>query len=32
MKKVVVKMKLKSREEFENQLTAMGMDFGPVFW
>ena len=32
MKKVVVKMKLKSREEFENQLTGLGMDFGPVYW
>ena len=32
MKKIVVKMKLKSREEFENRLTAMGMDFGPVYW
>ena len=32
MKKVVVKMRLKSREDFENQLTALGMDFGPVYW
>lgn len=32
MKKVVVKMKLKSREEFENQLTSLGMDFGPIYW
>ena len=32
MKKVVVKMKLKSRDEFENQLTSLGMDFAPVYW
>ena len=32
MKKVVVKMRLRSREEFENTLTSMGMDFGPVYW
>ena len=30
MKLVVAKMRLKSREEFENTLTGMGMDFGPV--
>ncbi|MBR3320291.1 hypothetical protein IKG20_03245 [Candidatus Saccharibacteria bacterium] len=32
MKLVVAKMRLKSREEFENTLTGMGMDFGPIFW
>ena len=32
MKKVIVKMKLKSREEFENTLTSLGMDFSPIFW
>ncbi|MBR3319390.1 hypothetical protein IKG06_02695 [Candidatus Saccharibacteria bacterium] len=32
MKKIVVKMKLKSREEFENRLTALGMDFGAIYW
>lgn len=25
-------MKLKSREEFENTLTSLGMDFSPIFW
>ncbi len=32
MKKVVVKVKLSSREAFENKLTEMGMDFGPIYW
>ena len=32
MKKVVVKMKLKSRDDFENRLTSLGMDFGAVYW
>lgn len=32
MKKVVVKMKLKSREDFENRLTELGMDFGAIYW
>ena len=32
MKKVVAKMKLKSREDFENRLTTLGMDFGAVYW
>lgn len=32
MKKVAVKMKLKSREDYENRLTEMGIDFGPVYW
>ena len=25
-------MRLRSREDFENKLTEMGMDFGPVYW
>lgn len=32
MKKVVAKMRLKSREEFENRLTKLGMDFGAIYW
>jgi predicted adenylyl cyclase CyaB len=32
MKKVVVKMKLKSREEFEKKLDEMGMEFAPIYW
>lgn len=32
MKKVVVKMKLKSREAFEAKLGEMGMDFAPIYW
>lgn len=32
MKKIIVKMRLRSREDFENRLTAMGMDFGPIYW
>ncbi len=32
MKKVVVKMKLNSREAFEKKLDEMGMEFAPVFW
>ncbi len=32
MKKVVVKMKLNSREAFEKKLDKMGMEFAPVFW
>ncbi|MBR5389434.1 hypothetical protein IK146_02655 [Candidatus Saccharibacteria bacterium] len=32
MKKVVVKMKLKNREDFENRLTSLGMDFGAIYW
>ncbi len=32
MKKVIVKMRLKSRESFETQLENLGMDFGPIYW
>lgn len=32
MKKVVAKMKLKSRENFESQLENLGMDFGAIYW
>ena len=32
MKKVVVKMKLNSREAFEKKLDKMGMEFAPVLW
>ena len=32
MKKIVAKMKLKSREDFENRLTELGMDFGAIYW
>ncbi len=32
MKKIIVKMKLKSREDFENRLTGLGMDFGAIYW
>ena len=32
MKKVIVKMKLKSREEFENRLTTLGMAIAATYW
>ena len=32
MKKIVVKMKLKNREEFEKKLDEMGMEFAPIYW
>ena len=32
MKKVIVKTKVKSREDYEKRLDDMGLEFGPVFW
>lgn len=32
MKKVIVKMKLRNREEFEKSLDEMGMEFAPIYW
>ena len=32
MKKVIVKCKLKNRDEFEKKLTEIDMDFSPMFW
>ncbi|MDO4979064.1 MAG: CYTH domain-containing protein [Candidatus Saccharibacteria bacterium] len=32
MKKVIVKCKLKNRDEFEKKLADIDMDFGPVYW
>jgi len=32
MKKVIIKCKLKNRDEFEKKLTEIDMDFSPMFW
>ena len=32
MKKVIVKCHLKDRDEFEQKLSEIDMDFGPVYW
>lgn len=32
MKKIIVKVKLKNRDEFEKKLSDIGMDFTPMFW
>ena len=32
MKKVIVKCKLKNRDEFEKKLTEIDMDFAPMYW
>ena len=32
MKKVIVKMKVKSRDELEKRLDDMGMEFAPIYW
>ncbi len=32
MKKVIFKCKLKSRDAFEQKLSDINMDFGPVYW
>lgn len=32
MKKIILKCKLKSRDDFERKLTDIDMDFGPVYW
>lgn len=32
MKKVIMKCKLKNRDEFEKRLTDIDLDFGPVYW
>ena len=32
MKKIILKCRLKSRDEFEQKLTDIDMDFGPVYW
>ena len=32
MKKVIVKCKLKNRDEFEKKLTEIDMDFTPMYW
>lgn len=32
MKKIILKCKLKNRDDFEQKLTDIDMDFGPVYW
>jgi hypothetical protein len=32
MKKVIVKCKLKNRDEFEKKMTEIDMDFSPMYW
>lgn len=32
MKKVIVKCRLKDRDEFEQKLSEIDMDFGPMYW
>jgi len=32
MKKIIVKCKLKNRDEFEKKLTEIDMDFSPMYW
>ena len=32
MKKVIVKVKLKNREDFEEKLNEIGVDFSPLYW
>lgn len=32
MKKIILKARLKNRDEFERKLTDIDMDFGPVYW
>ena len=32
MKKIIVKCKLRNRDEFEKKLTEIDMDFSPMFW
>ncbi|MBP5512829.1 hypothetical protein J6X73_01525 [Candidatus Saccharibacteria bacterium] len=32
MRKVIIKAKLSSRDKFENKLSDIDMDFGPVYW
>lgn len=32
MKKVIVKCKLKNRDDFEKKLTEIDMDFSPMYW
>ena len=32
MKKIIVKMKLKNRDDFESRLSGLGMDFGAIYW
>jgi len=32
MKKVIIKCKLRGRDAFEQKLSDIGLDFGPVYW
>ncbi|MBQ3348696.1 hypothetical protein IJG90_04265 [Candidatus Saccharibacteria bacterium] len=32
MKKAILKCELKNRENFENKLSDIGLDFGPIYW
>ena len=32
MRKVIVKCHMKERDDFEQKLTEIGMDFGPMYW
>ncbi len=32
MKKIIIKSKVRNRDEFEQKLSNMGMDFGPMYW
>lgn len=32
MKKIIVKTRVKGRDEFERKMTEMGLDFGPLYW
>ena len=32
MRKVIIKAKLSSRDKFENKLSDIDMDFGPIYW
>lgn len=32
MKKVVMKVKVKGRDEFEEKISQLGYDFGPLYW
>ena len=32
MRKVIVKAKLSSRDKFEEKLSDIELDFGPIFW
>ena len=32
MKKAIIKCKLKNRDNFENKLSEIGLDFSPIYW